>query len=275
MCLEESFIKMEELLNKNIVEITLADEQVIEQAKSSIRTIASAYEKSKAYYNVLAAGSVIEYLRSQGLMDKDVVNMHSSIKMLVDFEIADIQLPNMHIDVRAVFDENEIFIPKKHFETKIIPDVYLIVKLDEDLQNASILGFVEPNSINKQNQNAEYYFVNKGFLKPISDLRKMLLSKPNKSQYLISDDAESSIEKLIMLYMDNDIEPLKLEKLVDYLKNSVVAREKLIEFEIFERLSYMVLQEFQNLDLQNNGFTKYIKSLVSIDEFEQFEANDE
>lgn len=256
---------MEELL------VALTEEEILEQSKNSVRTIADNLLKTKAYYNALASNAVMHYLEEKGLLHGDVVNLHSCSKMLVDFEIADIQLPNLHIDVRAVFDEKEIFIPKKHFENKILPDIYLIMKMDADLTNGTLLGFVEPAKINKQNQNDEYYFVNKSILTSPDKLVDLIRSLPVKQQYMISESADSAIEKLIMLYMDHDIDDVKLEKLIDYLKNSVIAREKLVEFENFERLSYMALQEFKNLDVENNDFSKYIKTLVTTDEFAEFE----
>lgn len=271
MFIEERIYKMEELLIKNNQEITLTEDEIVEQSKNSVRTIADNLLKTKAYYNALAANSVMEYLKKKGLLQGDIVNLHSCSKMLVDFEIADLQLPNLHIDVRAVFDENEIFLPKKHFENKILPDIYLVMQLNEDLTEGTLLGFVEPAKINKQNQNDEYYFVNKSILTPPSKLVDLITSLPVKQQYMISDSAETAIEKLIMLYMDHDIDDVKLEKLIDYLKNSVIAREKLVEFENFERLSYMALQEFKNLDVENNDFSKYIKTLVTTDEFSQFD----
>ena len=262
---------MENLLINDNQDITLTEKEVLEQARNSIRTIADNLLKTKAYYNALAANAVMQYLKDKGLLRGEIVNMHSSSKMLVDFEIADIQLPNLYIDVRAVFNENEIFIPKKHFENKLIPDIYLIMKLDDDLTNGTLLGFVEPAKINKQNQNDEYYFVNKSILTPPSKLAELINSLAMKQQYVITESADLAIEKLIMLYMDHDIDDTKLEKLIDYLKNSVIAREKLVEFENFERLSYMALQEFKNLDVENNDFSKYLRTLVATDEFAQFD----
>lgn len=256
-------------------EITLVENEVLENVKNTVRTLTDGVIKSKAYYNALAANSVMSYLRQEGLLNGEIVNMHSSVGLLADLEIADIQLPNLHIDVRAVFDENLIFIPKKHFEYKILPDIYLIVKFDEDLQNGTLLGFVSPEKINKKNQNEEYYFVGLSALTPVEKLKELILSSPIKSQFIISEDAEASIEKLIMLYMDHDIDSIKLEKLLEFLKNSVLVREKLVEFENFERLSYMALKEFKDLDIENNDFSKYIRSLVNIDEFSAFEDRDE
>ena len=261
---------MEELLINENQNINLSSEEFVEQVRASVKVFSSALVKSKAYYNLLASSAVEAFLREKGLLLGESVAMHSSMKLLADFEIADIQLKNLSVDVRAVFDEDELFIPKKHFAHKILPDIYLFVKMDEDLQNATMLGFVKPASVNMQNQNEEYYFVNKAILSPVNELVDFIQSAPEKSQYVLSETAEETLEKLIMLYMDNDIEDVKLEKLVEYLKNSEIAREKLIEFENFERLSSMAIQEFKDLDVENNDFSKYMKTLVATDEFAQF-----
>lgn len=261
---------MEELLINDNQLINIAEKELVEQTRASVKVFSDALVKSKAYYNLLASGAVEAFLREKGLLQGEYVSLHSSMKLLGDFEIADIQLPNLTIDVRAIFDENELFIPKKHFENKILPDIYLFVKMDDDLQNAIMLGFVKPSSVNLKNQNDEYYFVNKALLSPISELVSFIKSLPIKKQYIISENVEETLEKLIMLYFDNDIEPSKLEKLLDYLQNSTLAREKLIEFENFERLSSMAIQEFKDLDVKNNDISKYIKTLVATDEFLQF-----
>lgn len=265
---------MEELI-KDYQDITLTENEVAENAKNSIRTLSEGLLKTKAYYNALAASAVMKFFEEKGLIRGEIVNIHASSKMLVEFEIADIQLPNLHIDVRAVFDENLIFIPKKHFEHKLLPDIYLVMKFDEDLMNGTLLGFVEPSQINKQNQNEEYYFVNYSALTSPSKLVDFIKSRPVKTQYPLTEAGEDAVEKLIMLFMDHDIDTLKLDKLLDYLKNSLIAREKLIEFENFERLSYMALKEFKNLDVENNDFTRYIKTLVATDEFAQFEDKED
>ena len=261
---------MEELLISDNQLINIAEKELVEQTRASVKVFSDALVKSKAYYNLLASGAVEAFLREKGLLQGEYVSLHSSMKLLGDFEIADIQLPNLTIDVRAIFDENELFIPKKHFENKILPDIYLFVKMDDDLQNATMLGFVKPSSVNLKNQNDEYYFVNSSLLSPISELVSFIKSFPVKNQYIISENVEETLEKLIMLYFDNDIEPSKLEKLLDYLQNSTVAREKLVEFENFERLSSMAIQEFKDLDVKNNDISKYIKALVTTDEFLQF-----
>lgn len=90
--------------------------------------------KNKAYINALGAELVIKYLSSEGINVSNLHNIHSISKILEKYDIADILLPNIHIDVRVVFDEDEIFIPKSHFDLEITPDIYVVLKLDKKIQ---------------------------------------------------------------------------------------------------------------------------------------------
>ena len=57
---------MEELL------VTLTEDEVLEQSKNSVRTIADNLLKTRAYYNALAANAFIHYLEEQGLLHGDI-----------------------------------------------------------------------------------------------------------------------------------------------------------------------------------------------------------
>ena len=261
---------MEEMLMENNQNIVLNSKEVFEKTQLSVSALSGGIVRTKAFYNALGANALVDFLKGKGLEIKTC--LHDCSKMLAELEVSDVQLENLYIDVRAVFDENELFIPKKHFDLGILPDIYLFVKVDEKLENGTVLGFIKPEHVNTQNKNQEFYFVNREALSSPVAFSALLKSSPKKVQHAISENADATIEKLIMLYMDNDIDGLKLQKLLVFLKNSEVAREKLVEFENFERLSYFAIKEFKNLDVNDNDFTKYIRSLISNDEFSNFET---
>ena len=86
--------------------------------------------KNRAYVNALGAELVIKYLNENGVDTEELHNIHSISKILERVDLADILLPNIHIDARVVFDEDKIFIPKTHFELHIQPDIYVVAKKD-------------------------------------------------------------------------------------------------------------------------------------------------
>ena len=194
--------------------------------------------KNRAYVNALAAGITAKYLNNNGIKTDDTRNLHYVRKILEEFDIADIELKNVRIDVRAVFDESEIFIPKTHFEYNILPDIYVIIKLKDD-DSAEFLGFIEPKIINKNNANHEYYFVEKEKLSSISDLIHTI--KDFKSSNTMQNLSESDIEKsrdLMFDMLDNNISEGEKKNLLHNLLKSYELRDNFIELENFETISY-------------------------------------
>ena len=88
-----------------------------------------------------------KYLESENIKTSDTKNLHSIKKILEETDISDIMFDNVHIDVRVVYDEKAIFIPKSHFEYNITPDIYVVLLLEKDFSHVKFLGFFEPRLI--------------------------------------------------------------------------------------------------------------------------------
>ena len=114
-----------------------------EEAKVLTQGLLNKNVKSRAYINALGAELALKYLALENINNSKTYNMHNVHKILEEFDISDIMLSNIHIDVRVVFDENKIFIPKSHFEYNITPDIYLVFLLAEDSSHVKFLGFFE------------------------------------------------------------------------------------------------------------------------------------
>ena len=144
------------------------------EARILTQSFANAETKSRAYINALGANLGMKYLALENINNGKTYNLHSIHKILEEMDISDIMLSNIHIDVRVIFDENLIFIPKSHFEYDILPDIYLVLNLSEDHAHAKFLGFFEPKLINKNNQNDNYYFIEKEKLSAPVNLKQYI-----------------------------------------------------------------------------------------------------
>lgn len=215
---------------------------VEENDKSEARVMAQSFAKkdvkSRAYINALGAELGMKYLALESINNSKVYNMHSVHKVLEEFDISDIMLNNIHIDVRVVFDENFIFIPKSHFEYDILPDIYLVLLLSEDHSHASFLGFFEPKLINKNNQNSKYYFIEKEKLTPPANLKAFIGNFKGNTTQALSNSENEKAEILMVSMADQNISSSETKELLSYLKKSADLRDKFIEFENFELLSY-------------------------------------
>ena len=220
-------------------------------------------QRKKTFINSLGAELIMKYLAQEGVNVSNIFNMHNIFRLREEFELADVMLPNIHIDVRMIYDENLIFVPKSHFEYNLIPDIYVVLKASEDGSYAEFLGFFEPAVIDKTKQNEEYYFIDKSKLqsceKFISYVRAF---NGNTTQDV---DADDEIPVYAMSFADNDIAEQDKKALIEFLKKSSSLRERMIEFDNFEWLSYTLTQD-ENVE---KNFNK------TVDEFDTFDAQDE
>lgn len=215
---------------------------VEENDKSEARVLAQNFAKndvkSRAYVNALGAELGMKYLSLENINNQRLYNMHSVRKVLEEFDISDIMLANIHIDVRVVFDENYIFVPKSHFEYDILPDIYFVMQLAEDHLHATFLGFFEPKLINKNNQNDKYYFIEKEKLTAPSNLKAYIENFKGNTTQSLSDTENEKAEMLMVAMTDQNISREETKDLLKMLQRSADLRDEFIEFENFELLSY-------------------------------------
>lgn len=210
------------------------------EAEFMSRSFVTGSVKNRAYINALGAELVMKYLSSEGVNVNDIHNLHSISKILEKIDISDIQLPNIHIDVRVVFDENQIFIPKSHFELNILPDIYAVLKLSKDFTYVEFLGYFAPKLINKKKQNSEYYFIEKEKLSTPQTFTKFVKDFAGMTSRSISQDDMLRGRELSISMADHNITDEEQKELLNLLLHSDELRDSVLEFDNFETLSYSV-----------------------------------
>ena len=208
--------------------------------------------KNRAYINALGAELVMKYLVSEGFNIEELHNIHSISKVLEKIDIADVLLPNIHIDVRVVFDDNQIFIPKSHFDLEIVPDIYLVLKLDEKFDHAEFLGYFKPEQINKKDANKDYYFIAKSKLSSPETLSKFIKDYPGKVSRNLSEEDMLRGRELSVTLADHNITDDEFREFLELLLLNDSLRESVLEFDNFETLAYNVasgLGKSQSIEL--------------------------
>ena len=228
--------------------------------------------KNRAYINTLGAELALKYLTSEGIDIPKIYNIHSIKKILEEMDISDVMLPNIHIDVRVVFDENVIFIPKSHFEYNLVPDIYLVFNLSQDFSYVKFLGFFEPKLINKNNANKDYYFIEKEKLTPVHNLKQFIENFNGNTKEELSEDELSSSERIIIAMADNDISDDEKKYLIKQLTKSAQLRDKFIEYENFETLSYKAMADIE-IKKPENKINSDIQEITSLNITENIEEN--
>jgi len=225
------------------MEVIIIDEREKYNASASANAFADKKTINRVYVNTLGSEIVLKYLAAENIDISGIYNIHSIKKVLEEIDIADIMLPNIHIDVRTVYDENEIFIPKSHFEYNITPDIYVVIKPAKDYSKAEILGFFEPKLINKNNANKDYYFIEKEKLNAAEDFVQFIRNFNGNTRHSLSENEMNDCESIMMSFTDNDISTGDKKHLLEKLVKSNDLRNKCIEFENFETLSYNAMAD--------------------------------
>lgn len=198
--------------------------------------------KNRAYFNALGAQLAKKYLTSENIDVTNTYNMHSIHKILEEIDISDVMLPNIHMDVRVVFNEDYIFVPKSHFNYEILPDIYLVLSLSPDHKFMKFLGFFDPKLINKNNENEEYYFIEKEKLTSPSNLKEYIQNFNGNTAEILSESEIENSDMFMVSLLDQDIAENDKKTLLNNLLKSADLRDRFIEFENFELLAYKAEQ---------------------------------
>ena len=223
------------MINKEIIKI---EQENKTEAEFMSRNFIDKVTKNRAYVNALGSELVIKYLVENGVEIGELHNIHSISKVLEKVDISDILLSNIHIDVRIVFDEDNIFVPKSHFDLDIKPDIYVFAKLHPSFGSVELLGYLESTKINTDKSNEEYYFVEKEDLESVSTLVNYVKNFNRSREKSLSEDEILKGRELSVAMADHDISDKDFKKLLSMLLVSDSLRNSLIEFDNFELLSY-------------------------------------
>lgn len=245
---------------KNIIKIAEDD---LNDAKLSCIDFPDQDVAKRAFVDVLGARLAMKFLFSKKIEANNIYSMYTIKNILGQLDVADIYFENLKIDIRLVFNGNEIFIPKSHFKYDVLPDIYAILELKEDLASAEFMGFVEPKDINKNNENKDYYFVEHDELQNPENLKDFLKNFPTENNYRKNLEDTEGAETLFVSSIDNEISNQDRIFLLQQLAQSVELREKFVEFENFELISLNVAK---NKEMFKDGVLDVIGAQKAFEE---------
>lgn len=220
--------------------LTKIEDDDLKDAKLSSMDIFDEETKKRAYINILGARLAMKMLFSQKIEANNLYSLYTIQNVLEEIDIADIYFKGIKIDARLVFNQEEIFIPKSHFEYNLVPDLYLVLNLKEDLSSAEFLGFFEPKDLNKKNANEKFYFFEYENLQKPDKLKSFLEKYEEKKDFQLPQENFEKAEELLLALADKEISEQDKHLLFKMLSDSFALREKAVEFENFEVLSKKV-----------------------------------
>jgi hypothetical protein len=224
---------------KNFVKISDED---LKDAKLSTADFKNESVRKRAFINVLGARLAMNYMFSQKLEANNIYSLYRAHSIIEQFDISDIYYQGIKVDVRLVFNSDEIFIPKQHFDADLLPDVYFVFVLQEGFTGAEFLGYFEPKELDKSNANDDFYFIEANELHKPDKLKNLLDYFIVETPKELSDEELASAEELFLPLVDNEISAADRHLVLQKLSQSIELRLKLLEFENFELLSNEIIK---------------------------------
>ena len=184
----------------------LIEESNLEQARDICKDIADPQVRNRAMANALASDIAVKYF--QEIEVDTETGLHRIPQVLSDIDIADIYLNNTYVDVRVYFNENELCVPKSHFDKNLLPIAYMFIKLDSELAGGVVTGFIVPSSINTSSAIGEFYQIQEDDLISYYDIEPLIVAEN-------IEDLPENFESQIFEYLDGR---LSLAETLDFYR---------------------------------------------------------
>ena len=233
---------------------------VLDNAKNLAIKLSSAEIRKRVFVLSAAAMSVSDLLDDGELKLKHKNSLFKITSLDDVLEIADLYSDDIRVDVRVVFDENVFCIPKSHEKFYATPEIYLVVRMTDDVENIEPLGYIESSQLPQIKSDTEYLEYDINLLKPISGL-KNALSKIEKKQQIFSKEAHAKIEELAIAFLDGEISDSEKVFFIQHVMKCSFCREKLSEMNEFDNVvrqlnKYPDLLNDQTLDILTGALTR-------------------
>ncbi len=243
----------------------LIEENDIELAQNICKVIENSDTRNRAVADSLAS-KIAERFFDKETCDVDTVSgLHNIGQVLENIDIADIYINNSYIDVRLYFNDEELGVPKAHFDNNLLPVAYMFIKVSPDLSNATVTGFIQPENIEQSNIKDDFIAVDETQLESFYDIEPLLITK---------EDTFDISETDIFAYLENSIDDkyafyksliaskdgrMRLAKAVkaQYAFNFISINnqnEEQNSIESFEPTEELLTDEFVSENLDSNDF---------------------
>ena len=207
----------------------------LEIAQALCSTISDSAIRNRAVANIVGAKIASRFFEENYAVDSES-GLHNIPSILEKYDISDIYVENSYIDVRVYFNEDELCVPKQHFDAGVFPSVYMFVKIRTDLSGGVVTGFIKPENIDKNYLVQGYYHISEDSLVSFYDIESLLTTVldtfelPNELVYKyiegsLDADAQSDVLKELVKSKSSRI---KLAKIA--MAQTVLNSVKLTDF---------------------------------------------
>ena len=227
------------------------DEKAHGYAKIYASLLSDEFQRKRAYASILALYAFLNVLEKTPYEIQKAMTLFRNPVLNEQYEISDLYVNGWHLDVRVVTGGDAVLVPKIHFDADIVPDFYVVIKVDSELKTAELIGFADKSNLQKEP--FDYHYSAIAFSSLISYDEFLEKVKNKKTLNLRAEDHELFKESYLGL-MDNEIDTPTKNRILKHLFECDECRTEFCCFTGFEMVScnaskYPELLEDQTLSI--------------------------
>ncbi len=210
------------------------DEKSYNYAKIYSSLLNDEYQRKRAYASIVALYAFLNILEKSPLNIQKSMTLFRNPIINEQYEIADIYVNNWHLDIRVVNDTDAVLVPKIHYDSAIVPDYYVVIKIDSELKNTELIGFVDTSRDTKEAFDYHYYKV------PFSKLinyEEFLDKVKKEKEELFKDSDHELFESSYLSLLDGGLDIATRNEVIKHVFNCSKCRTAFCCFTGFEMVS--------------------------------------
>ncbi len=216
-----------------MTDIIKLENKIVEKSKIIACKIEEKNLRKRAFILNIAATTACEYLNSKGINADNQNSLYKISEFVRNFELADIYVGGVRLDIRATFDSSNFSVPKIQEKYDAKPAAYIVLKFDSALKATQVLGFVPADELQTIKTEAEYFIYNTEILKPIDKLKEFV-EKTTVKPAIFSSIEHEKVRELAVPFLDAQIAESEKVYFIKHVISCPVCRETFSDMSEFD-----------------------------------------
>ena len=218
---------------KETMQLTI-DEKAYGYAKIYASLLSDEFQRKRAYASILALYSFLNTIEKEPYQVQKSMTLFRNPLINEQYEISDLYVNGWHLDIRVVTGGDAVLIPKIHYDADIVPDFYIVIRVDSVLKNAELIGIVDTVNVTKDAFDYHYYSI--AFDNLIS-YKEFLNKIQNKKVVSLKQEDHELFKESYLGLMDNELDNETKNKILKHLFQCDECRTEFCCFTGFEMVS--------------------------------------
>ena len=211
------------------------DKKSYSYAKIYASLLTDEFQRKRAYASLVALYSFVELLEQSPYTVQKSMTLFKNPQLNEQYEISDLYVNGWHLDVRVVTGGDAVLVPKIHFDNDIVPDFYVVIKVDSALENAELVGIIDTENIEKEPFDYHYEAVP---FSSLIDYNAFLAKLVIKKRTTHTEEDHELFRTSYLALLDNNIDAETKNKVIKHLFKCSICRT---EFCCFTGLKWSVV----------------------------------